>query len=95
MKNVTLKLIEEVLKFLSVLARTELNSKNELPTAIDFDKAHQNELKLYLKGVERLLPKTKEDNRNKRNQGNDKQDIEEEDEHSDDEPRETNKRPRD
>ena len=58
-KNVMSKSIEEVLKFLSVLAMTEVNPKNKLPAVIDFKKAHQNELKLYLKEVEKLLQQTK------------------------------------
>ena len=76
------KSIEEVLKFLSVLAMTEVNLKNKLPAAMEFNNSQQSELKMYLKEVESLL----------RQNGN-KQEMEEEEEESKDELQETKKRP--
>ena len=85
-------LIEEVLKFLSILAKAEINPRNKLPAALEFDKSQQNELKLYLNEVKTLLQHTNKNEQNAK-QNDNIQDMEEDDEESEDELQDTKKRP--
>ena len=90
-KTVMPKPIEDVLKFLSVLAMNEVDSKNKLPDTIEFEKSQQSELKLYLNEVEKLLQRPNDKVETDRERNKDR--VVNEEEASEDETN-TKKRPR-